>query len=302
LTAAAATAAAPWRTQALLLAIMLTWGLNIVAVKALTTRIEEIWVATLRMVVASLVLTVCLLARDRRLPRLDGRQLTGLALAALLMVYLNQLLFSHGMVLSTASGASLVMALSPALSLLLSAIVFRERLTLLRLAGVSAGFAGVALVVLSREDTPQLRAGIGELVVLGALLTFVCGGAIVQRLAVRLDALTIGWTIYAFGTVALLAHATVTGATASLRLGALDGWTWALVLYSGVLGTAVSNVGWYHAIATVGMAKAAVFLSWLPIFGVGFAVVMLGEELTAWHIAGLVLVIAGTRLGTMPVR
>jgi drug/metabolite transporter (DMT)-like permease len=69
-----------------------------------------------------------------------------------------------------------------------------------------------------------------------------------------------------------------------------------------VLGTAISNVGWYHAIATVGMAKAAVFLSWLPIFGVGFAVAVLGESLTAWHVAGLVLVIAGTRLGTMPGR
>jgi drug/metabolite transporter (DMT)-like permease len=196
LTLAPATAAAPWRTQALLLVIMLTWGLNIVAVKALTTRIEEIWVATLRMMVASLVLTVCLLVRDRRLPRLDRRQLAALALAALLMVYLNQLLFSHGMVTATASGAALVMALSPALSLMLSAIVFRERLTRRRLAGVAAGFAGVAVVILGRESTPQLRAGIGELVVLGALLTFVCGGALVQRLAVRLDALTMGWAIY----------------------------------------------------------------------------------------------------------
>ena len=279
---------------------MLTWGLNIAAVKVLTTRIEEIWVATLRMVVASLVLTICLLARDRRLPRLDGRQLTGLAAAALLMVYLNQLLFSHGMVLATASGASLVMALSPALSLLVSAVVFRERLTPRKLAGLAAGFAGVALVVLSRQDAAGLSAGMGELVVLGAMLTFVCGGAIVQRLAVRLDALTIGWAIYAFGALALLSHAAIIGATGSFRPGALDGWTWALVLYSGVLGTAITNVGWYHAIATVGMAKAAVFLSWLPIFGVGFAVGVLGEALTVWHIAGLLLVIAGTRLGITP--
>lgn len=281
---------------------MLTWGLNIAAVKALTTRLDEIWVAALRMVVASLVLAICLLVRDRRLPRLTGRQLTGLVFAALLMVYANQLLFSHGLALSTASGASLVMALSPAMSLLLSAVLFREPLTGRRLAGLAAGFGGVALVVLSRQAQAGSSAGFGELVVLGAMLTFVGGGAIVQRLAARLDALTIGTVIYVVGTLALLAHAVVSGATASFHIGALDGWTWALVFYSGVLGTAISNVGWYHAIATVGMARAAVFLIWLPIFGVGFAVTVLGEPLTRWHLAGLVLVIVGTRLGTAPTR
>ncbi|MBU2407443.1 MAG: DMT family transporter, partial [Gammaproteobacteria bacterium] len=66
---------------AMLMVIMLAWGLNIPVVKALTSVMDEIWVGTLRMVVASAVLTVCVLLRDRRIPRLDRRQWTALAAA-----------------------------------------------------------------------------------------------------------------------------------------------------------------------------------------------------------------------------
>jgi drug/metabolite transporter (DMT)-like permease len=38
----------------------------------------------------------------------------------------------------------------------------------------------------------------------------------------------------------------------------------------------------------------------LPIFGVLSSALMLGEPLGWWHLVGLVLVIAGTRLGTAP--
>ena len=75
----------------------------------------------------------------------------------------------------------------------------------------------------------------------------------VQRLARRLDSLVIGWAIYACGTAMLVVHAMATNDGRALPAQALDAWTWLLVLYSGVLGTAITNVGWYYAIATVGM-------------------------------------------------
>jgi drug/metabolite transporter (DMT)-like permease len=291
-------APAPWRVQLLLLVVVVAWGLNIPAVKALSGRMDVIWVASLRMAVAALALTVCVLLRNRPLPRPDRRQLAGLVAAGVLMVYVNQLLFVTGMSLASATGASLVMGLSPALSVAVTALVFRERLTARRLAALAAGFAGVALVVLQRDAAGAPGAGLGELIVLVGLLTFVLGGAIVQQLARRLDALSIGWVVYSSGAALLMAHALAFGDPAQLELGHLDGSLWLLVLYSGVLGTALSGVGWYQAIARVGMARASVYLSWLPVFGVTFSALMLGEPLTPWHVAGVVLVIAATRLGT----
>lgn len=36
-----------------------------------------------------------------------------------------------------------------------------------------------------------------------------------------------------------------------------------------------------------------------PVFGVGFAALLLGEGLSVWHAVGLVAVIAGTALGAL---
>lgn len=279
------------------MAVMLAWGLNIPAVKSLSGRLDELWVAASRMLVAAAVLTVCILARDGRLPRPDKGQFGGLLVAGLLMVYVNQLLFVHGMHLASATGASLVMGLSPALSALVAAIVFRDRLTVRKGLGLAAGFAGVAIVVLATRQAGGADAGVGELVLLAGLLTFVIGGAVVQQLARRLDALSIGWCVYLVGSVALVVHAALSGEALRLDLRSIDAFTWLLVAYSGVIGTALSNVGWYHGIARVGMARAAQYVSLLPVFGVGFSVLTLGEELTAWHLAGIVLVVTAIRLG-----
>jgi drug/metabolite transporter (DMT)-like permease len=73
---------------------------------------------------------------------------------------------------------------------------------------------------------------------------------------------------------------------------------WWLALYSGIAGTALSNVGWYFAINRVGQSRASPYLYLLPIFGVGFSAALLGEPLGWWHLVGLVLVIVGTRLGS----
>ena len=37
---------------------------------------------------------------------------------------------------------------------------------------------------------------------------------------------------------------------------------------------------------------------WVPIFGVSFSTLLLGEPLTVWHLLGLGMVLGGTWLGT----
>jgi drug/metabolite transporter (DMT)-like permease len=64
------------------------------------------------------------------------------------------------------------------------------------------------------------------------------------------------------------------------------------------MATALSNLLWNQAIATIGVARTAVFLYWVPVFGVLFAAILLDERLTVWHLAGFVAVMAGTYLGT----
>ncbi|MDR6858625.1 drug/metabolite transporter (DMT)-like permease [Variovorax guangxiensis] len=286
----------------MLIVAMAVWGLNVAAVKALTAFFDASTLAALRMVVAFLALSALVIWKRCGLPSLTLREAGAIVVCAVLMVFLNQLLFAEGLARSTATNGALIMALSPLVSALVAAAAFRETLTLARALGVILGFVGVAAVVLSHPGSGLSDAGAGDLMLVAAVVSFAAGGAIVQQLSGRMHPLTISWAIYLVGAVMLTLHASVDAP--NLEVDALfpGWWPWAFILYSGVLATAASNLVWNGAIARIGVARTAVFLYWVPVFGVAFAALLLGERLTAWHLFGFVAVMGGTFLGTRPAK
>ncbi|WP_228121971.1 DMT family transporter [Variovorax paradoxus] len=293
--------ATPASVQGWMLLAMLVWGVNVSVVKALTTSFETLPLSALRMGVACCALSAIVLWRRGGVPRLTARQLAVMAGCAFLMVYGNQILFAQGLLRSTATNGALIMALSPLVSALMAALVFGERFTPRRMAGVALGFMGVAAVVLSHPGAGLSSAGIGDLMLALSVVSFAIGGVGVQRLARQIDPLSISWVIYVIGTLMLVVH-TVLGpsrlGTAQLFPGV---WPWALVLFSGIAATAAGNLIWNRAISVIGVARTAVFLYWVPVFGVLFAALLLGEVLTWWHLFGFAAVMTGTWLGTRPV-
>lgn len=293
----AGSAAAARGVPALLMLVMMTWGLNIPAVKALTGVMDVVWVGAIRLVAATAVITACLWVRDRRLPRLAGRDWTVLAAISGLTIYGNQLLFVQGMRMASATNASLVMALMPLLALLAGPLLLRERIPPRAVVGVCLGFAGVAVVVLHGSGAQVGVPGAGEAVILLGLVAFIVGGLLIQRAVRQLDVLVVGWAVYLCGTVMLCAHAVLAGGW-ERTLGAFDThWVWWCALYSGVLGTALSNVGWYYALGRVGQSRASPYLYWIAVFGVAFSAFTLSEPLAWWHAVGLAMVVGGVRMG-----
>ena len=284
--------------QWVLIGVMAVWGLNVAAVKVLTEYFDPVSLAAVRMLIASVALTAILWWHKGGVPRVRPRQLVALVVCAALMVYANQILFAEGLLRSTATNGSLIQALSPLVSSLMAALVFHERITLARLAGVALGLAGVSAVVLSHPGAKLSSAGVGDLMLVASVVSFAAGGVIVQRLTRKLDPLVLSWAIYAMGAAMLVLHASFGRSEADVVVMPAAPWPWLLMLFSGVLATAVGNLIWNRAISTLGVARVAIFLYWVPIFGVGFAAALLGEALTLWHLAGFIAVMAGTWLGT----
>ncbi|MNW22656.1 EamA-like transporter family protein [compost metagenome] len=47
------------------------------------------------------------------------------------------------------------------------------------------------------------------------------------------------------------------------------------------------------------MGQASVYMSWVPVLGVGFGALLLNEPLTLWHLIGMVAVLLGTAISSM---
>ena len=52
----------------------------------------------------------------------------------------------------------------------------------------------------------------------------------------------------------------------------------------------LTNILWFTAINRVGPSRASLFSNLQPIFGVGFALVLLHEHLTRWELVGGVII------------
>jgi drug/metabolite transporter (DMT)-like permease len=283
--------------QLLLAGAMLLWGLNIPAIRLLATRFDPVTLAALRMLCACCVFALIALRRTGQLPRIGRSHWSLLFACSVLMVYGNQIFFTGGMALTTATNTALIVALGPLVSTLLAALVFRERLGASSIAGIVLGLIGVAVVVLHRPGAGLSQANVGDAMIGASVLSFAIGGVLVQRLAQRLDAVAISWSIYMTGTVLLFVHACLAGF--DTRIITAGAGTWSLLLFSGIAATAIGNLIWNRSIGVLGISRTALYLNWVPLFAIAFAVLFLDEPMSWWLVLGFACVVSGTWIGTM---
>jgi drug/metabolite transporter (DMT)-like permease len=294
MTAAASPVSA--KANAMLFAAVAMWGSNVPLMKWLTGSFDPVLLSTLRMVAASGALALFLVGRAP-VKRITPAQWRYLAVCGFAMVYLNQVFFLGGIARSTATNGTLMSATNALFGSLLAWLFLREHIQGRRMVGIAIGMAGVSLVILMRPGADLGHGGVGDLMMLAATISFVAGGAMVQRLAAEIDAVTISVGVHVAGALCLLLHLGAQSAwTGQWPQAPSSPWPWALALVSGAIVSGMGNLMWNRAIAIVGMARASVWTYWMPLFGVVVAVLFLGEPLTVWHVIGFILVLWGTRL------
>jgi len=282
----------------LLLGTMAAWGANLAVVKLLFETFEPMLLALLRMGISAITLVIVVRWRGLPWPRLRRRQWAQLLACAVVMIYLNQIFFTEGVSRTAAANAALIIALNPLVSALTAALLLGDRLTPARIAGIVLGFSGVAAVVLHRPGAALGDGGLGDLLCFGSVLTWVLGGVMVQRLSREIDSGLISAILGVIGTALLALHLGLRPTAVVLHWSKITPGTVALLVVSSLLATAIGALVWNRALVVLGVARTALYAYWVPIFGVLFAVLLLGEPLTIWHGVGLAAVLGGTWLGT----
>jgi drug/metabolite transporter (DMT)-like permease len=185
---------------------------------------------------------------------------------------------------------AVIQAVAPILTVLLAIRIDpSQRVRGWRLAGMAAGFAGVAALVGLQEGGQLL----GAVAVIGTALCYAvsvlyAGRAVrhIPPLDVSLGQLGMGTLLVAPFALAQL-PSELPPAKALLAIFAL-----------GALGTAVAYVLYFALIAGAGASRAILVTYLVPAFALVYGAVFLDEAVTASAVAGLVLVLGGTALAT----
>jgi drug/metabolite transporter (DMT)-like permease len=129
----------------------LIYGLNYTIAKdVMPTYIEPLGFILLRVSGAALLFWLLLL--NRKWEKVAWKDLGRMAILALFGVAANQLLFFSGLNLTTPINAAIIMTSNPILVLLMSAIIIRERLTLLKILGIIIGASGAILLLTVQQE------------------------------------------------------------------------------------------------------------------------------------------------------
>jgi drug/metabolite transporter (DMT)-like permease len=279
-----------------LITVPAIWGGTFVAGKIVVGSLTPLMGSFARYVVACAALLVAAFALEGGLPKLSGRQWLATFVLGLFGVFAYNLFFMGALAKLPASRAALIIALNPAITIAMSAVVFKERLSPRRWLGVAVALLGVAIVV-SRGDFRSFASGsvgLGELLMFGAVTSWALYTVLGRKVLGGLTPLAATNYAALWGTVLL-------GLVAAPHFDTLhptqfDGRMIVSLLYLGVLGTALAFVWYYMSVKKVGASSASIFNNLVPVFGVAISVALLGEELLSSMLIGGAVAIAGVMM------
>ena len=198
-------------------------------------------------------------------------------------------LFSFAALHIPASYSVILNSATPLFAALLSALFLAERLTLAKIGGLVAGAAGVALVSKAGPVVPDALFGASIAACLGAALLYAASSVYMKKYAAGAKPMAIaGWSQVAAGIVLLplVPFAPVRGEITPVVV--------ANVLGLALLCSAVAYLLYYRLIADIGPTRALTVAFLMPVFGMTWGALLLGETITWPMIAGCALIVGGT--------
>lgn len=273
------------------------WGASWSWGKVVAQSMAPLAAAGLRFLFASVVLVLWMHRASalRGLKSLSRNQWLGLAAAALAGVFGYSSFFMLSLQLVPAGKAAIVVTLNPGATLLLAAILFREHLNPAILAGMVLSAIG-AYIAIGGGSLAGAGAGvgIGELLLLGCVACWVAYTLIGRLVLKGVDALTTTTVTTVIGALMLLLTSLIVeGVPAWQKLGQAPSSAWGSLLALAFGATAIAYAWYFEGVKSLGAGAASGYITLVPVFGVLFSSLWLGEATPANLFIGAALAISG---------
>lgn len=274
------------------------WGASWPWGRVLAQSMPPLAATSLRFILASLALLLWMHYRGGLQPlmRLNARQWLGLGCAAAAGVLGYSTFFMLGVQLVPAGKASIVVTLNPAATLLLAALIFGERLNARIVLGMVLAVLG-AWIALAGGVGPGSwleHTGRGELLLLGCVACWVAYTLIGRMVLQGLDALTTTCASSLLGALMLAGLSlAVEGRAGWSHLASAPWPSWACLVAMALGTTALAYVWFFDGVKLLGAGAAAGYIALVPVFGILFSSLWLGESLQWSLLIGGAIAVAG---------
>jgi drug/metabolite transporter (DMT)-like permease len=277
----------------LLLAIApLCWASNAVLARGVVDIIPPVSLAFWRWTTASLLLFPFAYQHVKRDWPLFTRHWKMLLFLSLFGITGFNTLLYIAVHTTTAINAALIQTTMPAAIIVITWIVFKEKVTRLQTTGIGLCLLGACLVVLRGRFSTffELSFVQGDLLMLVAILLYALYSVFLRR---RPPMHPLSFLVYTFamGAMGLLPfYVWELSCHGAFRLSAGTAFS---ISYLAVFPSIVAFFCWNRGVELIGANRAGLFINLIPVFASLMAIIWLGESLKAFHIIGMLLIFTG---------
>lgn len=267
------------------------WGGSFPLIRIASPAFGPFGMAGIRCALAALVLAVLMRVLRQQWPAAGAWW--RLAALGLLTVIAPFVLFNWAGLVLPAGYSAILNATAPLFGMLGAAAMGEERLTARRLLGCALGFAGVALLVQLGPMEVDARVVLAALACTTAAASYGLGAIYMKRAALAHQALPASAAVHVAAALLLVLPTAATAPSMQPTPGALAAVA--------MLGAVTSGFMYWISMRLMREIPASAATSsafMIPLFGVTWGGLFLGEPVTAGMLPGCLLVLAATALVT----
>ncbi len=265
------------------------WGGMYVVSKVVLDFIPPFSLVSLRLLLGALTLAIVLIIR--RFPTITRKQFWHVMGVGFVGYGISLGLQFLGTKLSTAANGSLVTSATPAFVLIFAWVLLKERITPVRLIALFLATLGVVAVIDPRSAQLNPDLFLGNLLLLGAALTWALYSVLVRKATQDLEVLPFSLIAFLGGlpvSIPASAWELKTIGVGEISLGVIGG-----VLFLGIISTALAMVLWNNAFTLVDANVASLTFFAQPVVGTLLGWLFLGEQITPLFLLGGLLIGVG---------
>jgi drug/metabolite transporter (DMT)-like permease len=265
------------------------WGGSFLFTKGAAAEFGPVATAALRVGLASLILLPVLLWRGQT--RELYKHWKPLVVVGLFNSGIPFLLYAYAVLYISTGLSSILNATTPLFGAVVAWLWLKDRPSPLRVLGLMIGFVGVAYLAWNKASFKPGGTGWAVVACLGATTCYAIAASTTKRYLSQVPALAVTTGSQVFAALVLLIPAFWAWPPQMPGLHA-----WGSIFVLALVCTSLAYLLFFHLISHLGPAKVISVTFLIPVFGVFYGALLLGEQVTPVMITGSVIVLIGTAL------
>lgn len=229
--------------------------------------------------------------------KVEKRDLFKLALCALFGVALNQLLFFEGLNLSTPINASIIITIIPVLILVFAHFILKDKITLIKVAGIVLGAAGALIVILSAGKSDfRSSTMLGNLFILINAASWSFYLVLIKPLMERYNNFTVMKWVFFFGLIIITPFTLPAFLSSSLTTIPFNIWlSIAFVVFGATIIAYFLN---NYSLKTISPSINGIYIYLQPLIASVVSIIYGKDQLDIYKVIAAILIMSGVFLVT----